>query len=178
MIVVRSWPEEVPLGRAHVVDDLPRFVMHDYDYRRLTELGDDVLLIEWDIAVSMEDLTRFAGQARSEPGQVRVAPYRLYAGTGSNTALSRPVWAHRRYFDPAIRATCAFVDDDEPTCHLFGLGMAYLPHAVLTRFTREFPGHFSDGTFSAWHHANVAAETPISWDVRPVHLHYPIEELT
>ena len=178
MKIIRSWPKNVPPGRAHVVDTLPRFVMDDYDYRGLINYGDDLILIEWDIAVSPEDLRRFADQCKAQPDRVRVAPYRLYAGTGSNVPLPQPVWVHRKYYDPRIKATASFVEEGDPTCHMFGLGLAYLPHALLVRFSDEMPGHFSDGTFSAWHQAYVESETPISWDVRPIHLHYPIEELT
>lgn len=179
MKVIRSWPKTVPANRPHVVDALPRFVMDDYDYRGLVDYNDDLILIEWDIAVGMEDLARFAAQAKTEPDRVRVAPYVLYAGTGSQQILAGgPVWAHRRYDYPEIKASASFVTPDDPTCHLFGLGLVYLPHAVLERFTRQMPGHFSDGSFSAWHNAYERAEVPISWDVRPVHLHYPIEELS
>lgn len=177
MKVIRSWPKTVPPGRGHVVDPLPRFEMESYDYRGLVEFGEDLVLLEWDIAVGKEALQRFIEQCAAEPDRVRVAPYRLYAGTGSNEPLPREVWVHRRYYDATLRAAAMFVDEGEPTCHLFGLGMVYLPHLVLKRFAKECPGHFSDGSFSAWHNAHVETETPISWDVRPVHLHYPIEQI-
>lgn len=177
MKVVRSWPKEVPAGRGHVVDPLPRFVMETYDYRGLVDIGDDLVLLEWDIAVSKEDLELFVGQAKAEPERVRVAPYKLYAGTGSNELLPQEVWAHRRYFDVNIKATASFVSAGDLTCHLFGLGMVYLPHTILRRYAEDCPGHFSDGSFSAWHNVHVEAEPPISWDVRPVHLHYPIERI-
>lgn len=176
MKVIRSWPEKVPDGRPHVMDTLPRYIMRDYDYRWLHDLGDDIVLLEWDIAVGKEDLERFIGYARQNPDRVIVAPYKLYSGTEVNILLPQEYWAHRRYYGD-LRHVCQWVTEGEPTCHLFGLGMAYLPLTLLADFADDVGGHFSDGSFSAWHNAYVQAETPITWDVRPVHLHYPIEQI-
>lgn len=178
MKIIRSFPKTVPPGRAYVQDDLPRFEMETYDYRGLVDaFPEDLVLLEWDIAVDMDALQRFTAQCEAEPERVRVAPYRLWSPTGSTDLMADPPWAHRAYHYPEVRASCRFVDEGEPTCHLFGLGMVYLPHAIVREYAEAAPGHFSDGSFSAWHSNNVAFETPISWDVRPVHLHYPIERM-
>ena len=179
MKIIRSFPKTVPPGRAYVQDDLPRFEMETYDYRGLADQFPDVdlLLLEWDIAVDKDGIERFVAQCEAEPGRVRVAPYRLWAPTGSSEPLDSPPWAHRAYHYPEVKASCRHVDEDEPVCHLFGLGMVYLPRDVLRHYSDVAPGHFSDGSFSAWHANTVSLETPISWDVRPVHLHYPIERM-
>ena len=72
-----------------------------------------------------------------------------------------------------------FVETGEPTCHLFGFGMLYLPRALIAGFVEEFRTgldaglvSFGDTAFAGWHHRTVRAETPIAWDVRPIHLHY------
>jgi hypothetical protein len=49
---------------------------------------DDTVIVEWDIAVSQEDVTTFTGTAWRSPGGVQVAPYRLYP---RSTALPNPV---------------------------------------------------------------------------------------
>lgn len=174
MQIIRSWPARVPPGRAYVQDDLPRLVIEDYDYRALADVDDDVLLIEWDIAVGKEDLAEFAARARSAPDRVLVAPYRLY-----HVASGRPCpprWAHRRYEGTPETGRLVHVQDGDPVAHLWGLGMTYLPCAVICGFVAAWDGHVSDGSLSGWHYRNVRPDVPITWDIRPVHLHYEIEE--
>jgi hypothetical protein len=171
--VVRSWPEHVPPDRCYVVDTLPRFVMRDYDYRGLGDLDDDVLLIEWDMAIGSEDLGRFVELIHQDPSRVLVAPYRVYQQTSHPELLPRPVWVHRRYNEG--EQSMRHVDEDDPTCHLWGLGVTYLPRRVIHDFLVAWPGHFNDAAVSGWHYRNVEQETRVAWDVRPVHLHYPIE---
>jgi hypothetical protein len=82
MKLVRSWPAVIPEGRFYVVDDIPKFIMGDegerqFDYRGLVDLDDDVVLIEWDIAIGAEQLALFMARAKDEPDRVRVAPYYL-----------------------------------------------------------------------------------------------------
>lgn len=175
MKFIRSWPESVPDNRSYVVDPIQRFVMTDYSYRGLADLNDDVLLIEWDLAVGKEDLESFVAQAHAEPERVLVAPYRIYQVTGSDEEFPRPFWVHRRYVDET-EMTMRFVQPDDPTCHLWGLGLTYLPRAVIHGFVTDYPGEtLSDAAISGWHHRRYEQETRIAWDVRPVHLHYPIE---
>src|SRR6478735_9107366 len=78
MKTIRSWPAVIPPGRNYVVDNLPKFLMGDYSYRGLGDLDDDVLLIEWDMAIGKEDLDRFLGHIGDDPSRVVVAPYRVY----------------------------------------------------------------------------------------------------
>jgi hypothetical protein len=172
---VRSWPEKVPADRNYVVDNLPKFIMKDYCYRGLGDLGDDVLLIEWDMAVHPEHLESFIDQARSNPDEVLVAPYKIYMETERDNTVD-PFWCLRRYTDEREMASY-FVDEGEPTCHIWGLGLTYLPRHVIDGFLSQWPGHFNDTAVSGWHYRNVQKETRIAWDVRPVHLHYPIERM-
>jgi hypothetical protein len=170
--LIRSWPATVPEGRSYVQDDLPRLAMDGHDYRCLADVADDILLLEWDIAVGKEDLRAFANMAQSEPDRVLVAPYRLYD--------TRPPgqWAHRRYEGTPETGHLRHVTPDDRTCHLWGLGMTYLPRVFVEAYMSANPaGHVSDGTLSGWHHRNVSEDVPIAWHVRPVHLHYPRLEL-
>lgn len=170
MKLVRTWPAEVPPGRAHVVDSIPRYVMGDYDYRGLLDdAADDVLILEWDIAASAEHLDAFIDVIRSAPGEVHAAPYRIYR-------LKRdpgPHWVMRRY---AEGDELRWATEDDKSCHLFGFGMTYIPRQVWQAYRAEHPtGFVNDNVFSRWHHASVRAEVPIPWDIRPVHLHYPLK---
>lgn len=167
MRIVRSWPAVVPPHRAHVVDDIPRYVMAEFDYRPLfDEVADDVLILEWDIAVSAEGLDAFKDLIRSMPGQVVAAPYRIYR-------LKRdpgPHWVMRRFEGDELR----WVSDDDDSSHLFGFGMTYIPRALWRAYAAEVKtGFVNDNVFSRWHHANVQAEVAIPWHIQPVHLHYP-----
>lgn len=171
MRALRSWPQTVPTGgRNYVVDTLPKLVLDGYDYAPLLQVAEDVLLLEWDVAVAREDLDCFIRQALADPGRVLVAPYRLYITTVHGHPLKQPVWAHRR-------TDGSHVQTGEPTCAYFGFGMAYLPRALIERFGMAWSGHFSDGSFSGWHRREVTDRVPICWDVRPVHLHYPLADL-
>jgi hypothetical protein len=169
--LIRTWPRTIPTGRTgYVVDNVERLVIHGYDARALADLQADLIVLEWDIAVSKEDLERFAAQARADPGRVLVAPYRLYPE--ANRGLREAIWAHRR--EPGnIPVTPA-----DQICHRFGFGMAYLPRALLEAFTGDWLarnpyGNLTDETFSGWHYRNAAdPDVLICWDVRPVHLHY------
>lgn len=173
--LIRTWPRVVPDGRlGYVVDDMQRLVVRGYDARALVDLDDDVLVLEWDIAASKEDLATFARAAMQTPGRVRVAPYRLYPEV--NPGLREAIWAHRR--EPGnVPVTLA-----DATCHRFGFGMVYLPRQLLAAFADDWLaanplGNLTDETFSGWHYRTQDPEVPITWEVRPVHLHYSITEL-
>lgn len=171
MRLIRTWPHRIPDGRNYVVDDVEKLVIRQYDARALATLGDDVLVLEWDIAVSREDLAHFAEHARADPDRVLVAPYRLYPPAWG---LRKPIWSPRK-MPGNIPA-----QPGDPVCHYFGLGMTYLPKVLLDRFTRTWlrdnpAGNLTDETFSRWHYLNCDQDVPICWDVRPVHLHYPSE---
>src|SRR5262245_21056937 len=124
MRLVRSWPLHPPAGRARVEDDAYRLYNDNYEYRGLADLDDDVLHIDWDIAVSKEDLTAFAAKARQTPDRVLVAPCPLYPDT--RPGLTGATWNCRRYSDTS-RSAMRYIERGEPTCHLFGFGMVYLP---------------------------------------------------
>jgi hypothetical protein len=158
-----------------VVDTLDRFIMKDYDYRGLGDLDDDVVLLEWDMAVHREEFESFLGQVREAPDRVLVAPYKVYTATQRPENLRQPVWVPRVYADASEQST-RHVQPGEPECHLFGLGLTYLPRDLIQGFLADWPGHFNDVSFSGWHYRQVGA-APIAWDVRPVHLHYLIERM-
>lgn len=173
MKLIRSFPADVPPGRSYVVDDAKKFFNADYDYRGLAAFRDDVVHIDWDTAVSREDLACFADLAREHPDRVLVAPVPVYPD--SRAGLPGTVWNLRRYTDGESRLR--YIEIGEPTCHLFGFGMVYLPAKLLDAFERDWPGRFDDTGFAGWHYRHVEREVPIAWQVRPVHLHYRISEV-
>ena len=174
MKIIRSWPADIPVNRNYVVDNLPKFVMGDYSYRALGDLNDDVLLVEWDMAISKEDLDTFVAHVQERPDRVLVAPYRIYQDTSDPTVFPDPFWVHRRFVTPD---RMRHVVEGDESCHLWGLGVTYIPRFVIRGFLDAWPGHFNDASLSGWHWRNVEEETRIAWDVRPVHLHYPIEDV-
>jgi hypothetical protein len=179
MRLLRSWPARIPEGRNYVTDSIDRLVISNHDYRPLGGIDDDVLLLEWDIAVDLEQLQAFAERARERTGRVLVAPYRIPADLYH---LPAPCWAHRRW-DGTGQGTVVPegarpVETGDATCNLFGLGMCYLPRALVRRFLADgYATHFGDKEFSMWHYQRVTRDVPIMWAVRPVHLNYLIPDL-
>lgn len=161
MKIVRSFPKTVPPGRAYVQDAAERFVMDNYDYSGLAEFaaGEDVLLLEWDIAVSRHDLSMFTARAHLAGDWPLVAPYTL------DRPGSYPFW---RFLDDGT--TLRRIRDGEPDCDLFGLGLVYLPNWVIAGFPKGV--HMSDGTLSRWLREQPEwRPIPIDWATRIVHLH-------
>lgn len=177
MKLIRSWPFTVPEGRSHVVDDIPRLMMGEetpnFDYRCLLTVDDDVVLIEWDIAIGGEELARFMQRAKDDPTRVRCAPYVLY----SDDNATRPFYVHRIRKGREKR----WVKGPEDThCQMFGFGLVYLPAVLVRRFAETLqPGDlFSDTTFSRWHMTAVPdPNVPIDWDCHAIHLHYRTPEV-
>ena len=185
MKLLRSWPKEIPDDRAYVEDDAERFVMEDFSYNGLGDIDDDILLIEWDIAVGKEDLAYFAMEAARNPKSVLVAPYKLYFRGTKRTLWADHMdraggcWAHLK--DRGDMRLLP-VEEGDPTCHYFGFGLAYLPRDLIREYLDRAQRytqlqHFTDSSFSLWHTNMEKQEAPICWDVRPVHLHYPVDDL-
>jgi hypothetical protein len=179
MRLLRSWPARIPEGRAHVIDTIQRLPIDNHHYGPLAAIDDDVLLLEWDMAVGQEDLRQFADHARANPARVLVAPYRIYADVYN---LPADIWAHRTWngdgAGTVIPRGALPVRDGAPTCNLFGLGMVWLPREVVRGFLAgHYASHFGDKEFSMWHYQQVTREVPIAWEVRPVHLNYLIPKL-
>lgn len=174
---IRTYPRGGRCGiqradRSWIIDHTCRPIEMDRDYRPvLAELRADSVIMEWDIAASCEDRARFAAACLESPGQVRVAPYRVYP---VSTGLARSEWVHRRL---TVNGGQRWVDEGEASCDWFGLGMTYLPLQLARRCLAETVGYLDDAAISRWHCEAVAAPVPIDWSCRPVHLHYSINDL-
>lgn len=178
MRLIRSWPRHPPKGRNYVIDDAERLYNDNYDYSALAELDDDIIHLDWDTVMSRETLSRFADLCRAEPDRVRVAPQRIYAD--SRRGLPETIWNLKRYEGSGMR----YLRTGEPSCHLFGFGMVYLPKIHIHGFVDRYAGDIAAGKivmgdihFSGWHHRNIEPETPVAWDCETVHLHYQISDV-
>lgn len=171
MKIIRTWPAKVPAHRGHVRDDLPRYVMGGFDYRKFfNDVDDDVLIVEWDIAAGAEHFADMLDLIASDPGAVHAAPYRLY----TMPSYPGPHWVMRRFDE---NGDLQWVDDDAESSHTFGFGLTYVPHDLWKAYAAEHPRRLAwvnDTNFSTWHHFNVTPEVPIPWHIRPVHLHFPL----
>jgi hypothetical protein len=182
---VRSWPANPPAGRAHVVDQLPRLIIDDYDYTPLSQLvdgRDGIVVIEWDIALCPASAARFHHRCASEPNKVRAGAYQLNDSQGVR-------WAHRLVYGPeASDERWAIRDPDSPSVDYVGFGLIYLPSVWIRGFLqapapeRGRPPwcpqglyrdeRFTDQTFSTWLRWRTAhGPVPVEWDLPVVHLH-------
>jgi hypothetical protein len=145
-----------------VVDGWPRVPVDDYDYRALAGQG-DVICMDWDTAVGLEDLTRFAREAAAAGGNALVAPVRTYYGP--RPGQWNLTWADGRIVGEHERPAMAFG---------FGFGLVYLPHHLIASYIEAHPGErLTDPVFSSWHLEATGRGVRVCWSVRPVHLHYP-----
>lgn len=167
-----------------MVDAIPRLEMDRYDYSVLAQPQDDVLLLEWDIAVDKDQLLSFARRAAATPGKVLVAPYRHYPegyGADPRSGFTQPAWVHRYWSGPADPNMLRFVETGAPWCNLWGFGLTYLPQQVITGYLEQRGPDwgFCDTSMSEWHFRFVEQRVPIDWSTRPVHLHYavPVEQI-
>lgn len=187
---LRSWPREIPAGRPHVIDDTPRLVIADYDYRPLLQLAaddpdSDFCLLEWDMALDPDDRIAFERTARQYAGWPLVAPYRLRL-----PGQEHAVWAHRLCIGPADDGSqLRPIGMAERFCHYPALGLIYLPNDVLRQYAQaigscpapyllQYPDadlscdRFTDHNFAVWlHHYSRRPPTRVAWSVRPAHLH-------
>ena len=184
---LRSWPREIPAGRPHVIDDTPRLMIDDYDYRPLLQLAAqddaDYCVIEWDVAVDPDDRREFERIARQDRSWTLVAPYRLRLPDRPHS-----VWSHRLCLDPDGRQL-RHIGMAEQFCHYPAMGLIYLPGEVLRQYAQaigscpapyllQYPDadlscdRFTDHNFAVWlHHYSRRPPTRVAWSVRPAHLH-------
>jgi hypothetical protein len=176
--ILRSFPQTIPPDRAYVSDGFQRLPVTMYDHWQLGSYNEDILLLEWDIAVSPEQLEVFCRFIFDHgTDRVCVAPYRLYP---KSTGFTTPVWAHRKTNGTPFLYT-PWVEYGEPYCNLFGFGMTYFPQEIVRAYLKDsmwqpHDRRLTDTNFSMWHYSKVEKCVPICWGVSPVHLHYEYSE--
>ncbi len=177
MKIVRTKPPLHPdtvRGRNYVQDEMAECYIVKYDNRPLAEFEDDLVVLEWDIAVSKEDLELFCETVHGSD-RVQVAPYNLYPESDPRLP-SAGISAHRVVTHPTTWAT-RHVKSSDWECDLFGLGLAYLPRDVIAGYIADpnpADPRMTDANLSMWHYRQRLGPVPILWQVRPVHLHYTI----
>lgn len=178
MRIIRAVPKEIPKDRNYVVDQLDAIPMWDYDMAFLREYKDDVILLEWDMAVAYHDLVNFIIHARNAPQLVHVAPYILYP---ISTDLTGPVYAHR-HMVREIPLHLDWIDYGDPVCDLFSTGMVYLPQEVIAASALAdelitWHDNLNDSKLAFWYYYSYHRKIPVHWDVRPIHLHYSVDRI-
>lgn len=184
MKIVRSFPPQAKVLQrtsSFVEDQFPRCYVMNYDHAPLEEFKDDIVLLEWDIAVARDDLETFCWTASHTPGRVMVAPYRLYPRSLPELP-PEGVYAHRQVTNSVTWLT-RYATTADSVCDLFGFGMVYLPHELIRAYLeaaekgKTLDHRMTDANFSLWHYQQKLGPVPINWAVKPVHLNYdPLEE--
>lgn len=180
MKLVRSWPLEPPADHPQIIDNCERVYIPTVDYRPLVELEDDVIQLDWDVAVGRNELRAFAQKCLAEPDLVRVAPTMVY-----------PTRMHRHHKDMEFKDTWlvfkqlpigrASLEPGEPYCDYFGFGLVYLPWWTIKGFTeyQEQQGNgnpFLDSLFDVWYRKVSGKRVPVEWDTHAVHINYSTKD--
>jgi len=179
MNIIRAMPKVIPENRNYVVDSIDRVAIYNYDMHFLIDIDDDVILLEWDIAIAHHDLNNFVAHARDMPNRLQVAPYILY--NSSMDELTAPVWAHRHMVNE-LPLQLSWIDYGDPVCDLFSTGMIYIPKEIIKRLGEAddlvtWHNNLNDSKFAFWHYYEIGEKVPVHWDCRPIHLHYPQEAI-
>lgn len=187
---IRSFPRTIPANRNYVVDGLDRFYMQDYNYSGLSNYSDDVLLVEWDIVITPENIQDMKEWIEGDIDKVQVWPYLQYP-TPEN-GLTRTVYAHRKIIEPVktVPPDTVPIGFFDPIADYVGFGCIFLPKSILEAFeradpkTRGLPANderFTDQTFSFWLRHNqheFPEKAMVHWDSEPVHLNYRLEGIS
>lgn len=182
MKIVRTYPTlnpETLRGRNRIEDEYSRHYMNDYDNQGLITLKDNLVVLEWDMAVDPEELELFCAMAEENPDEIIVAPYKIPVDTAPNTAETVDqgfVYVHRIVTNDAT-LSFRWVRPGDWQCDLFGFGMIYLPHELMKEFVADPSSsphdlRMTDTNFSIWFYRKYRQKVNIAWQVRPIHLHY------
>lgn len=157
VVVVRTFPPEIPPNRDYVVDQKRRFYVQDYNLRGIEQIDADYLVIlEWDIAISDEDLAFFQGEAAYSPDEIHVVPYRLKGANGY-------------HWSPWVgdgRKDLRWINTGRGRCDGFGFGCTWIPVRALRDYVRSTSDPLNDTNFSIWWKRGAV----VHWSCVAVHL--------
>jgi hypothetical protein len=162
----RSWPRDAGINpelkkRGRVIDSIPLLLIHNYDLTTSEDfwsIDENFALLEWDIAVSLEDRRAWGKHCEAFPDMVHAVRYPQYTENGT-------VWTPFKRIDGIFQ---------------LGFGMIYFPIKVVNDFIKETydPNRkttwFTDGEFSRWYNGKPV---DVSSFIRIVHLNYSEEKV-
>lgn len=171
MRIIRSFPKTIPPNRAYIMDQYERFYNQDYGYAGFQEVvnQDDIVLLEWDVAVDQPNLRRFIRYCEDNPDWPCVAPYH-------KTEDDELHWMHFRKIGmtPHGGELWRPIYQGEPDCDQFGPGLSYFPKGILNGCPNQDAGSqvLNDGLISRYLRSLPQwRPIPIHWDVHVTHLH-------
>jgi hypothetical protein len=171
MRILRSFPEpgKIPPGRAYVCDDLEKLYTPVNaggcaDFSALRDIDDDVILIEWDVAVDEISLRRFVSHAQGRDWPIVAPHYKI-------TPDGQRILVHFRLRTDG--SFCPVIWGDRE-CDQFAPGLAYFPRGLL----RDCPSGdarcdvMNEGVISRYLRSRPDwRPVPIAWDITTTHLH-------
>jgi len=188
IVVVRSWPPEEWMFENHpyVVDNARRVVINSkrngdsyfVDYRPLYEVGQNMIHMDWDMAIGRNELRDFADRCRENPEKLRSAACRTYPTRQYQLGLDKTKqteWHAWHSLDPKVE-----VKPGDPTCKWCSIALCYIPWSVWKPFVESY-GDRKDCWASArglanWYRDNVEDSIDLDWDTNVVHVNYSIKD--
>lgn len=181
MKLVRSWPIDPPEDHPQIFDDCELVYIDAVDYTPLLQLNDNVLHLDWDVAVGRNELRAFAAKCKAEPELVRVAPTMNYVTRHFRSRKNFPTTTQWMVWKQTGGGRES-INPGDPACDYFAFGMVYLPLWALKQYKTDCPRErFYDQSFSKWHfkyHGGYGTSpgVPVEWDTHAVHLNYSIAQ--
>jgi hypothetical protein len=174
MKIVRSWPRNPPPWHPLIEDDCERVYIPGIDYSPLLDLDDDLIHLDWDVAVGRNELKRFADKCKAEPEIVRTAPYTTYK---SRQYLNHPWRGGKDQFTVwhySLGGQKVELLQGELNCNLTGFGLIYLPKLAFAGYMADKPDGepAMDTPFCLWYLENTGRDIPVEWWVNAVHVNY------
>lgn len=179
MRVIRSWPMTPPDEHPRVFDNCERIYIPTTDYRPLVDVGENLIHLDWDVAVGRTELREFARKCEAEPDRCRVAPTWAYV-----TRMRRDHYARGQRTELMIwkydqRRGRMRVQWGDPECNLFGFGFVYLPTWAFCGYVADLDPATpaSDTGFGQWYFkATNGQGVPVEWGTHAVHTNYSMKD--
>lgn len=177
----QSFPHPVPDGRSYVHWDnsvVQRVAVDGGDYgeairRMWKEAGGGFWMLEWDIAIGLDDMKALEAAARWKPDAIHVCSYALHWRNKPKAyeavQWNAPVVVQEKEGPEVIHSTKSIMNCDYP-----GLGVIWFPAWLCAIFDQEdfWPNmRYPDADSTFWRKVGQA-NMHIVRDVQPVHLHW------